>query len=224
MEHHVHVWRGLFKPEDTLHNLRESQSIHGYRLRLLILLFCSSIIFGLVFYICAAEWLQMPEVVKLKLTAEQEFSAAILIGIGGAIVGLIIPFLIIGSMTLSFWGFFRDIGYRKLFILHTYLFVIILVAIAAHIPYMWAFGSTEILSPFGIGPWVKAVTNNVFLTTLAGWITLFSLWHLYTTVKLLMETSLKPKRYIYTVAIGLHVTFILILAVINMMYHLQLNG
>ncbi len=166
----------------------------------------------------------MPEAVKMDLSADQKFAASVLIGIGGAIGGLVLPFLLIGSSTLAFWGFFRDIGFKRLYVLQTYLFVIILIGIAANLPYMFAFGSTEMLSPFGIGPWVKAITDHVFLTTLSGWITVFFVWHLYATVKLLIESSLKSKRYILTVTIGLHGLFILILSVINMMYHLHLNG
>lgn len=224
MEHHVQVWRGLFKPEKTLHTLRESNSIHGYRLRLLILLLCSSIIFGFFFYICSGEWLQMPEAVEMGLSSDQKFAASIMIGIGGALSGLVLPFLLIGSNTLIFWAFFRDIGFKRLYVLQTYLFVIVLIGIAANIPYMFAFGSTEMLSPFGIGPWMKAITDNVFLTSFSGWITIFFIWHLFATVKLLMESSLKTKRYIITVSIGLHTLFLIILSVINTMYHMHLNG
>ncbi|MCF6136774.1 hypothetical protein [Pseudalkalibacillus berkeleyi] len=224
MEHRVQVWRGLFKPEETIHTLRESKSIHGYRWRLLILLLCSSIIFGITFYIQSAEWLLLPEAVKLDLTNDQKFAASILIGIGGGLSGIILPFLMIGSSALLLWGFFRDIGFKRLFVMNTYLFVIILIGLAANLPFMYAFGSTEMLSPYGIGPWVKALTDHVFLTTMSGWITIFFIWHMYSTIRLLMEASLKSKRYILCVTIGLHIILITCLSVINMMYHLHLNG
>ncbi len=224
LEHQVQVWKGLFSPQETLHTLRESTSIKGYRFRVLILLLCSSIVFGFLLYISAPEWLKMPEATAMQLTAEQKQAASIFIGIGGVISGLALPFLLIGASALLFWGFFRDIGFKKLFVLHTYLYVIILIGIAANIPYMLAFGSTEMLSPFGVGPWVNAITDNVFLTSFFGWITIFFIWHIYASIKLLMEASLKSKWYVWTVSLGLHLLFIVIVAVINTMYHMQLNG
>ncbi|MCF6409271.1 hypothetical protein [Pseudalkalibacillus salsuginis] len=224
MEHQVQVWKGLFRPEETLHTLRESSSIQGYRLRVLILLLCSSLVFGFLFYISAAEWLKVPEAMAMELTAEQKQAASIYIGIGGAISGFALPFILIGASALSFWGFFRDIGFRKLFVLHTYLYVIILIGLAANIPYMLAFGSIEMLSPFGVGPWVNAISDHIFLTSFFGWITIFFIWHIYASIKLLMEASLKSKRYVWTVSIGLHLLFITSIAIINTMYHLPLNG
>ncbi|WLD94841.1 hypothetical protein [Alkalihalobacillus sp. AL-G] len=224
MEHHVQIWKGLLRPKETVHTLRESTNIQGYRLRLLILLLCSSIVFGLLFYVNSEEWLNMPDARAMNLSDGQQLAASILIGVGGAIAGLVIPFVLIGAGALSSWGFFRDLGFKKLFVLNTYLFVIILFGLAANIPFMLKFGSTEILSPFGFGPWVKLLTDNVFLFTLAGWVTLFFIWHLIASTRLLHEASLKSSRYVYTVSIGLHVGFILVVSLINSMYHMHLNG
>lgn len=224
MEHHVRLWHGLTRPKETVHTLRESENIEGYRFRLLILLLVSSIVFGLLFYISAAEWLDMPEARAMDLTDGQRLAASFLIGVGGGVLGLILPFVLIGSAALSSWTFFRDLGFKKLFVLNTYLFVIVLVGLAANIPFMLKFGSTEMLSPYGFGPWVKLLTDNVFLFSLAGWVTLFFIWHLIASTRLLQVASLKSNRYVYTVTIGLHVGFIVIVSLINSMYHMHLNG
>ncbi|WP_257349233.1 hypothetical protein [Pseudalkalibacillus decolorationis] len=224
MEHQVQVWKGIFKPKETVHTLRESTNLHGYRIRMLILLLSSTIVFGFLFYISAAEWLNMPEATEMKLSKEQQQAASILIGVCGALSGLIIPFLFIGLAALSSWTFFRDIGYKKLFVLNTYLYVIVLVGLTANLPFMLKFGSTEMLSPFGLGPWVSLLTDNVFLYSLSGWITLFFIWHLYASTRLLQVASLKSNRYVRTVTILLHFGFIVIVALINSLYHMHLNG
>ncbi|WKB34993.1 hypothetical protein QS257_14645 [Terrilactibacillus sp. S3-3] len=97
--------------------------------------------------------------------------------IAAFIGGLFEPFLFVLVLTFVYWIFFSDSGFRKIFVIQTYVYVIILINSVITALFMLAAHTSAAVSPLSLGmilpisrpgSFLREVLNNLSLFSLSG--------------------------------------------------------
>ncbi|HET7580316.1 MAG TPA: Yip1 family protein [Bacillales bacterium] len=209
--HHIHLFKGIMKPNEEFRDLREAEEVKGLGWRLVVLSVVNAIIAGVAGYV-ATQVLNITTQTSGKLNnpeMPQELVQGMAIG-GAAIGGLVQPVIVMAIMALIFLIFFSDIGYKKLFAVELYLQLIGLIGgiVSGILMVVFRSGTQSFLN---LGAITHLITDNAFINGFFGGISIFLIWKVYVQINAYRQASRKSSSSVAWTLIIINIVFMLIL-------------
>lgn len=206
----VHILKSLVQPREHFGYIRRFSETEGFFLRFILICVVSGIFSGLSYFVSAEHLLNMPIMSEVKLNETHFRASKYLIAVAGGVIGFIKPAAAVLFMTLVFLPFFRDVGFKKLFVLQTIVYCVFILASVMKLPFQWMLHNYEVLNPLSLGVIANYVSDNAFITSLFGFISVFTVWAFYLTYAGLKQASFKSSTYIITAVSLLYIGFMLL--------------
>lgn len=215
VEHRVKLIKGIFIPGKVFEGLDEAEKTAGAGWRLLLLAIINTLIGAGTTYLSyrvfglPEQMLQQFQQAQLPISEDTVLTASVVLG---GITGLVLTFIVPTIGALIYWPFFRDAGFKKLFTINLYVFLITIIASSVQMALLpvFRFQPTSYLS---LGSITRLLTDSVFVNTLFGGITIFLIWKFFVLITAVNRASKKSKTYVTTVFIILNVLLLLIISV-----------
>lgn len=195
----VRLFRGLFSPYVTAHQLHKAEEIRGIWTRTTIILVISLILAGISAFFGIGNEAVSKQIYDVS-SAEFEMMKA-LFAAGQMIQSLLITTALIFFPALVFWVF-TDIEYSKLVVIGLLTAAITLIEKIILIPFQLFFGIEEVSSPFGLGVVTQYITEFEFLNYLLGTVSIFSIWIMVLQYRYLKWTTEKKKGLILLIVLA----------------------
>ncbi|HET7581059.1 MAG TPA: YIP1 family protein [Bacillales bacterium] len=214
--HHVRLLKGIIKPSEEFAGMREADRIEGLGWRVVVLSIFSGIFAGLTVYILQALGLadeinkqfQMSGTQAAEMNEQVSRAFTLVTGIFGGLVG---PVITMAVAALIFLIFFSDIGYKKLFAIELYLQFIGLIHAVVAMILIFVFQSYSD-SFLNLGAITQLFTENLFINSFFGGISIYLIWKVYVQIKAYCHSSKKSMSYIAWTLVILNIVFLLIAA------------
>ncbi|HEU5139548.1 MAG TPA: YIP1 family protein [Bacillales bacterium] len=221
--HQVRLLKGITKPNEEFENMREADKIEGLGWRLVVLSIVSAIFAGLSVYFIQALGLADEMNKRFEISGSQMSESnvelgqtfALASGVFGGLVGPVIT-MVIGA--LIFLIFFSDIGFKKLFAIELYLQVIGLINTIVALILILIF-QTYSGTFLNLGAITQLLTDDIFINSFFGGISIFLIWKLYVQINAYAKISTKSPAFIVWTPIILNLVWLLVLAGFGVLGH-----
>lgn len=202
MHYRVQLLRGIVQPYIHSHQLKKAEHVHSVVLRSVLLLLAGVVVFGLGAYFGIGN-----ETISKRIYewSPAEFEARkVWFAVGQIIWGMTCTSFMIFFPALLFW-ILTDLEYKKLVVLQLFVTAILLLEKGIQIPLQLILGIEAHSSPFSLGVIGQYITNQVFIVSLLGGVTLFKVWTIFLQYYYLKIVSTKTSKQllIYILAINL---------------------
>ncbi|MEN8701730.1 hypothetical protein [Bacillus infantis] len=207
MHYRVRLFKGIFSPSYRSQQLEEAEFLTGYRLRLLLIITASALL-----YMLAAYFGMGLEQLSNKITrfTGADFEARKLLFVAGkGIFGIVYASAILFFPALIFWIAF-DAPYRKLVVIQMFVLLVLLIEKALFAVLALRLGLDSVSSPFTLGVAMQYLTNNEFWIILFSSISLFHIWTLYLQTCYIKKLTEKSSRIVYLIVIAVYIFVLLI--------------
>ncbi len=219
----VHILKSLVQPREQFGYFRRFNRAEGFFLRFLMICIVSAFMTAISYFLSAEHLLDMPIVKEVNLTETKLQASKYLLMVAGGLIGLITPAVVISLMSIVFLPFFREVGFKKLFVLQSIVYCVFLISALIKLPFQGMLDTNEVLSPLSLGVIANYMTNNAFIISLFGFMSLFTVWAFYLTYTGLKQASYKSKTYIIAAVSLLYIGFILLSSLTYAMQYGQLT-
>ncbi|MDN4073766.1 YIP1 family protein [Fictibacillus terranigra] len=206
----VHILKSLVQPREQFGYFRRFNKAEGFFLRFLMICIVSAFLTAFSYFLSADHLLDIPMVKDVKLTDNKLQASKYLLMAAGGLIGFITPAIIISCMSIVFLPFFREVGFKKLFVLQSIVYCVFLMSTFLKLPFQGMLNTNAVLSPLSLGVIANYATNNAFIISLSGFISVFTIWAFYLTYAGLKQASYKSKAYIIAAVSLLYIGFILL--------------
>jgi hypothetical protein len=189
MSYRLKLWRGLFKRDVASYQLHKAEIFYGVWGRVVLLLFCSAVIYGVSGLLGIGTEPIVKEIPNTGL--DKIYIKLSLFTLGKMFAGIVIALFLLFAPTLIYWSL-TDIPYRKLVIIQTFVLMIFLLERVANILLMYVFHLPWFSSPLSLGVVAQTLELPTLVIYLAGGISIFfvlSIKITYDFLKQLTDTS-----------------------------------
>ncbi|MBY6036393.1 hypothetical protein KUV80_07000 [Fictibacillus nanhaiensis] len=198
----AHFIPALTKPYTYFSIIKEERDQEGFWLRFFLILAVSGLLHALSFFAAFPSFKTLLFVEAAKLSAAELELLRYIVTVVGGVWGIIVPLLVIGTGTLFFYVFFRDVGYKQLFYLMSVVYVLFLAGLAFELPFQFTTGAEEVVQPLGFGLVGVLFFKHGFWQELLNFINVFTIWGTIVTYLALRQLSFKEKKYCLVVTVG----------------------
>ncbi|GGB59245.1 hypothetical protein [Fictibacillus barbaricus] len=197
----------LTKPYTYFSLYKEWKEKEGFWIRFLAILAVSGLLHALSFFAAFPSFKTLAFVEAAKLSGAEQDLLRYLLSLAGGVWGLIVPLVAIQSGTLFLYFFFRDIGYKALFYVMSFVYILFLLGLLFELPLQFATGAEEVVQPLGFGFAGVLFFKHGFWQELLNLINVFTIWGTVVVYFALRQLSYKEKKYCLIVTIGFSLFF-----------------
>ncbi|MGM0843555.1 MAG: hypothetical protein ACQEUT_01160 [Bacillota bacterium] len=173
MFNEVKLFKGLFHPSTYFYQLRQSEILKDYYIKLLFLFIISMLVFGLN---ASFGWGTVPLSKEFTEMSSTEFEIhKFFFFVGRLLLGILYAAFILFIPSLLFWTL-SDAGFKKLVVLQGITLIILLIEKLTYLPLLTFLSINWYSSPFALGVIGQSLTNNEWLKYFLGSISLFKIW------------------------------------------------
>ncbi|EZH64510.1 hypothetical protein DH09_18385 [Bacillaceae bacterium JMAK1] len=197
MIHHVKFLRGLFDTKSHFSTLKESEATKGLAWRLIV----SAILVGVLTFL--SQWFVREDLTQTIVAEGAGMigyeEASVIVTVVTALSGVFaigMAVLAVLLLALVFWIFYKDVGFKKLFILFSYFLPIYIVTLLLDLPYYINFGLEHQYSVTSFGYLAHLAFDESFLTFFFGQFNLLIIGCFIVQVFALKVNTAKSTRYI----------------------------
>lgn len=197
MNHTVRLFDGIFKPGREFAKLAVSRKTKGLKWRFVLMMLVNSIC-TMFFYHANTNG----EKAFLGFHVSGHFAGRM---IAAFIGGLFEPFFFVLVLAFIYWMFFSDSGFRKIFVIQTYVYVIILINSIVTVLFMLAAHTIAGVSPLSLGMLFSAGRPGSLLREISNNLSIFTVWIAVVQIIAFRKISTKSLSYIIAVVIILNI-------------------
>ncbi|MEI5909130.1 hypothetical protein WAK64_18935 [Bacillus spongiae] len=176
MELKINLWRGIRKPSSYFYQLRESESTRGLLFYTVLLIYLSSVIYGV-----NAAFGIGTDILSDKLISTTLYQYAALHSyfiIGSLLAGLLFALSFLLLPSLFFWSVTEE-SYKKIVHIQLIALIPLLLENITFLPLMSFMGLEWMYSPLSLGIIAQEAFQQDVLVSFAGGISLFKVWSIY---------------------------------------------
>ncbi|TLS37876.1 hypothetical protein [Pseudalkalibacillus caeni] len=210
MSHGVRFFYGITKPTRHFQTFKKETRERGFIWRFIVLLAVSSIVWAVTAVLNVQFAGTLPE--YSYLSEGNQTNVLLTEFITGGITGIIIPLIAIAVGAILYWPFFQEVGFKKLFVLHTYTYVVFLIAACLQLPFIAALHVPNDYSPFSLGVLADLITNQSFILSFLYSITIFLGWIWIVQFFALKNAAKRSNVYTVLSIVGLTLAALLVYA------------
>src|SRR5699024_1763100 len=115
--------------------------------------------------------------------------------IGTAFFGGIIPIITITSYSVLTWILFTEISFRKIFLIHCYVYTITLISLSVQLIYFFIFNIDPSYPPLSLNIISDILPKTENIQSLLGNLSIFLVWGLIILIISIVTVSDKSKYY-----------------------------
>ncbi|MFB4162132.1 hypothetical protein ACE1TF_19860 [Geomicrobium sp. JSM 1781026] len=223
MIHSVKFLHGLFNTKAHFSTLKESEATKGLAWRLTVGALIIGLITVLSQFAVRDDMMQVYQSMPGMGEEEASIFVSIMMALGGVFaVGASIVAIL--AIALVFWIFFREVGFKRLFIIFSYFIPIYIIVMLVDLPYYFLFGMEHLYSVTGLGYVAALLFEDSFFTHFFAQISLLVVWCFIVQLFALRVVSTKSTRYIVITSTVFYLLLMVILAAVMYMSMLQAQG
>ncbi|MGD6942493.1 hypothetical protein ACQCT6_10670 [Cytobacillus gottheilii] len=212
MIYEVRLIKGLLHPYDFFYQLQKAEEVRNLTNRIVFLFIASILIFTIGAYFGIGN-----DIISNELTSVSagEFEAKkLFFALGQILWGVCYPALLLFIPALYFWSL-TDIPYKKVLTLQLFAVSILVAEKAIFLFLAFQLGLDKDSSPLSLGIIAQSLTDNLFVTSFFGQISLIGIFVIWLQYKGLVYLSERKPRVLFLMVLSIHLLYWLISALLS---------
>ncbi|MBB6451028.1 hypothetical protein HNR44_003018 [Geomicrobium halophilum] len=211
---HVKYTKGLLNPQQHFSSLREAEGVKGIIWRTVVSALLIGVLTGVSMYLLSGQMSAELQAGGLSPDEAAVFTNIISVLNGIFVAGISVIGIVIAA--LVFWIFFKDVGFKNLFIIFVYFLPIYVLVMLIDLPFIIYFDLEQGISMTSLGFIAEQIWDHSFFVMFFSQVSLWFIWCFLVQVFALKVNTAKSTRYIVTVTAIAYVMVMLLMAGISM--------
>lgn len=208
--HKIHLWKILYSPKEVFKELHRADEVEGWLSQFIVLLFVSGFLSSLNFYaVIMSKHTSSQDLEKMGFSQLNVQEIALFLSFTFMIVSIVTIIVSIGVFTSILSLFFKEVGFKIIFIIVLYSVTTGVVHLLLELPLIFLLDYNPLeYSFYSLAYVIQDYTDSLFLPIFLNYLSIFTIWGLVILYLGLREFSRKSNVIIATIIITVSLVLI----------------